>query len=1103
MNNFYSRKSVGQNWPIGYRKVWPFMEGLTKSQHTIKIILYMKLIVFFLMITCVQVSATVMAQKITLSEKKSDIADVLKKIRKQSKVDFIFKTKRIRLTSPVTIEVKNLELDKVLQLIFKDQPIDYIFENGWIAIIDKIAVQKIEALAEEVLAQQTVVSGRVVDQAGVGIPGANVQIKGTRNGSATDANGNFRIAAKSDDILVFSFTGFVSQEIPVKSQSVINVQLKEEHKVLGEVVVVGYGSQKKQNITGSIAIVKGEDLKDVTSPNVSSLLQGKVAGLEVASNSGKPGSAPTIKIRGVSSISASKVPIWVVDGVIQHDVPNLNPADIASISVLKDASSAALYGSRGSNGVIVVTTKVARQGKTAVSFSSKTGVSNFNMEKFRLMDGQQLYDYWGSFANQKDLPDWYKSNLLETNTDWIKSGTQHGLTQDYNLTVSGGTEKSTIYTGANYFKENGSVKGMSFERFTGRLNFDYRLSDKITLSPKLYTSYSKTDDRQHSVNALFTYLPWDNPYTPAGKVVNAQAAGSNWRGRDLANYLYDLQWNYNKSDRLDAMANIDLSYKILPFLEFKSTNNITYYNTKGLIYTDPQSIAGLADNGRIQNSNAYRTTRFTNQMLTFNKVFGNHSLNALAAYEFNDYNYQDNSAVGKGIVPGITVLSAASTALSVAGIKNDYAFQSVLMNANYSYADRYVLQGSFRRDGSSRFGSNSKYGSFYSISAAWNIHQEDFFKSTAINYLRLKAAYGGVGNTPETLYPQYELFSVNAQYNGRPTAFPSALGNKNLTWEKTYATNIGIEAGIYDRVNFTLELYNKNTSGLLHFVPLPYISGYNGYWDNIGSVLNKGLEFTVDAKVIKTETFSWNLNINVGLNRNKVKELYGGKRQINGNQVIEEGYDMNTWYLRNWAGVKPEDGTPQWEVIDLNTGAKTITGNYAQASLQRVGNATPKYFGGVNTELAYRNWSLSGNLAFTNGILVYNSGRELFDSDGAYATYNQMQLKNGWSRWTPENHDATHPQAFYGGNNRSNGVSSRYLEDGSYLRLRNVSLSYKLDNKFLNQLNIGSITASIALDNVFTLTKYSGLDPEAAANGNNSSPYPLPKRVLFGIDVKF
>jgi len=1103
MNNFYSEQPTDHCLSVGRVMVLPSVKWTVVTKHIIKVILYMKLIIFFLVITCLQVSASALAQKITLSEKKSSMEEVLKKIRRQGKVDFIFKTKRMQMTTPVTIQVKGQELNEVLKLIFKDQPIDYVFENNWIAIIDKISVKKILEELNPVEAQQHTVSGRVTDESGMGIPGASVTIKGTKNGTSTDPDGNFKISVKNEDILQISFTGYTSQEIPVRNQSVVNVQLKEEHKVLSEVVVVGYGSQKKQNITGSIAIVKGEDLKDATSPNVSSLLQGKVAGLEVANSSGKPGSAPTVKIRGVSSISASKVPIWVVDGVIQHDVPNLNPADVESISVLKDASSAALYGSRGANGVIVVTTKAAKEGKTSIAFSSKTGVSNFNMAQFKLMDGQQLYDYWGSFANQKDLPDWYKSNLLQTNTDWVKLGTQHGLTQDYNLSVSGGTEKARIYAGGNYYKENGSVRGMSFDRYTGRLNLEYKISDKVTFSPKLYTSYSQTDDRQHSINAMFTYLPWDNPYTADGKVVNAQAAGSNWRGRDLSNYLYDLQWNYSNSGRFNAMANADFSYKVLPFLEFKSTNNITYYSTKGLVYTDPQSIAGLADNGRIQNSNAYRTTRFTNQMLTFNKVLGKHSLNALAAYEFNDYKYEDNSATGKGIVPGITVLSAASTALGVTGVKNDYAFQSVLMNANYSYADRYVLQASFRRDGSSRFGSNSKYGSFYSVSGAWNIHQEAFFKSTALNYLRLKAAYGGVGNTPETLYPQYELFSVNAQYNGRPTAFPSALGNRNLTWEKTYSTNIGVEAGLYNRVNFTLELYQKNTSGLLHFVPLPYISGYNGYWDNIGRVLNKGLELTVDAKVIKTEILTWNLNFNLGLNRNKVKELYGGKKQINGNQVIEEGQDINTWYMRNWVGVKPEDGTPQWEIIDSNTGAKTLTGNYAQASLQRAGNATPKYFGGVNTDLNYKNWSLSANLAFTQGILVYNAGRELFDSDGAYATYNQMQLKDGWSRWTPENRNATHPQAFYGGNNRSNGVSTRYLEDGSYLRLRNVALSYKINNRLLDRLNVKGVTASIALDNVFTITKYSGLDPEAAANGDNNSPYPLPKRIMFGIDVKF
>ncbi|WET67134.1 SusC/RagA family TonB-linked outer membrane protein [Sphingobacterium sp.] len=964
---------------------------------------------------------------------------------------------------------------------------------------------------------RSLVTGTVVNETNKPLAGVTVNAdengnQAQRQTTATDANGMFRFTDLKVGIpynLSFTYLGYHPQELPefiVKSgdNNSVLIRMKISKATnLSEVVVVGYGTQKKQNITGSIATVKAEDLTDVASPNVGSLLQGKVAGLEVSNSSGQPGAMPKVKVRGISSISASQVPIWVVDGVIQHDVPNLNPQDIESISVLKDAASAALYGSRGANGVIVVTTKAAKAGITTVNFSGKTGISVFNTGQFNVMNSQQLYDFWSAFPNTKDIPSWFNSSLTDVNTDWIAMGTQHGVVQDYNLSVSGGTDKTRVYAAGNYFQEKGTVKGMVYDRFTGRLNLDQKLGDKITFSPKLFASYTKTDNRQHDINALFTYLPWDRPYDDKGNVINAQAAGSGWRGRDLSNYYYDLQWNYTQGNRYNAMVNLDFSYKILPFLEFKSTNNLTYLVDKGLIYTDPQSISGLADNGRIKNSNAYRTTRFSNQMLTFNKTFGLHSLNALAAYEYNDYKYDDNSATGIGIVSGITVLSGASKASGVTGTANHYAFQSMLMNANYSYDDRYVLQASFRRDGSSRFGSNTKYGNFFSFSGAWNIHREAFFDSSTVNFLRLKAAYGGVGNTPETLYPQYELFSVNAQYNGTPTVFPSALGNKNLTWEKSYSTNIGVETGLFDRLNLTLELYRKNTSDLLHFVPLPDVSGYKGYWDNIGRVMNKGAELTIDAKLVRGAAFSWDLGFNLGINRNKVMELYGGSRQINGNQVIEEGNDINTWYMRKWMGVNAENGTPQWEIIDNKTGEKSLTGNYAAASLQKVGRATPDYFGGISTKMNYNHFYLTANMAFTKGIQVYNAGRELFDSDGAYATYNQMDLKSGWSRWTADHTNATHPQALFGGNNRSNGTSSRYLEDGSYLRLRNVTLGYKWTGKMLERLKVKGINTNISIDNIFTITNYSGIDPEAAASGGTTSPYPLPKRIMFGLDIQF
>ncbi|GAA4801909.1 TonB-dependent receptor [Olivibacter ginsenosidimutans] len=978
-------------------------------------------------------------------------------------------------------------------------------------------------LSLNVMARQEQVTGRVTDSEGSPLPGVSVIEKGVAsNGTQTNAEGSFSLVLKgTSKVLVVSYIGFVSREVPVKEQSPIIIALQEDVSALEEVVVTGYGTQKRQNLTGSIATVSSEKLHDVTSPNVTNMMQGKVAGVDVATNSGRPGAQPTVRIRGKSSISSSVDPLWVVDGVIWQGVPNLNPQDIESISVLKDAAAAALYGSRGANGVMVVTTKSAKgEGTSTISANARGGVATFNTGKFHVMDGQQLYDYYTQFSNPSSIPDYFNEDLLKTNTDWVDLGSQDGLTQDYNVSYMGSTEKAKIYIGGNYYKEKGSVKGYAYDRFSGRMNVDYQLSKKLTIKPKLSATYTKTDDRQHTLYDMFRNLPWDKPYNEDGSAVNPQATGVTWYGRDLANYLYDLQWNYTNGSNFNGIANVDLDYKISDDFTFISTNNIAYLNAESLGYTDPQSNAGLSTKGQIQQINAKRTTRFTNQMLNYQHSFGKHQLTALAAYEYSDYRYSDMDGIGVGIVSGASTLSAASEPLSLTGTKFNYRFQSVLMNANYSYDGRYNLQASFRRDGASRFGEDSQYGNFYAISASWNIHQESFFAVDQVDYLRLKLAHGSVGNTPLSIYPQYELYSLAAQYNGVPAAYPNQLGNTNLAWERAYDTNAGIEFGLFSRLEGTFEMYNKSTSDLLHFVPLPAVSGFSGYWDNIGAVRNRGFEFTLGADILKGEDISWHVDANIGKNSNKITELYNG-RQISGFRIIEVGQDIDTWYMRKWAGVNPEDGSPQWEVIDPTTGATSLTGSYSDATLQRVGTSTPDFFGGFGTNFKYKGAYLTANFSYSVGADVYNYGRETFDADGAYPTYNQQVLKSDWSRWTPDNPNATHPKLVYGGNANSNKTSSRYIEDASYLRLRNVTAGYNFSEAFTKRLGLKGLSAYVSIDNLFTITGYSGIDPEAAINGSvfspssdysekgtgfgvssdNQSPYPLPKRFTFGINL--
>lgn len=962
---------------------------------------------------------------------------------------------------------------------------------------------------------QQAVTGRVTSASGP-VVGVTISISGNSMVSTqTDENGNFSINAKNGDVLVFSAIGF-NAHTEVVEGNILQVVLQESDEALEEVVVTGYSTQKREEISASIVTIDQKTLKDTRSPNISNLLQGKAAGIDVVNGSGRPGAQANIRIRGRNSISSSTSPLWVVDGVIMHGTPNVNPNDIESLSVLKDAAATAQYGSRGTNGVIVVTTKrAANVGDGTFSVNLLTGASRFNQGNFKLMNSQELWDLYQGFNNQSAIPNSITEDVVNTDYNWLKNGTQSAQLNDFSAGYVGRTDRTTFFGSANYYAEEGTVKGYDYERLTGRMNIEHKLTDKITFKPKLNASYIMTEDRQHSIYDMLLYMPWDEPYNADGTIKNPQAGDITWYSRDNRNYLYDLQYNYSNSQIFDIHANFDFSYKISDRFTFESMNNLTYYNSTGMGYTDPQSNSGLSNQGSVSQSSAKRITRFFNQMLRYDETFDKHSVSAFAAYEYSDYMYTSVGATGKGIAPGSEIVDNAADFLDMEGTKNDYAFQSGLIQATYGYDSRYHFQASFRVDGSSRFGKDNRYGSFYSVSGAWNVHNESFFNVPAINQLRLKASYGEVGNVPNALYASYSLYSLDGQYNGEPAAVPGQYQNLDVSWERSRDVNVGLQAGIWNRLNLTLEAYNKNTDGLLYSVEFPATAGWTNYWMNIGAIRNKGVELALDADVFSPESaFQWNVGFNIAHNNNRIKELKDGTDVNSGNKRFSEGRDIDSWYMRKWAGVDPEDGSPLWEVVNSETGEVSTTSDYNNATLQFVGTSTPKYQGGISSMMDYKGFSLSASFAYLKGAYAYNSSREYFDSDGAYPSYNQMVLQDGWSRWSTDNRDATHPVAAYNNNSGSNKVSSRYLEDASFFRLRNVTLGYNFGDKVINRLKLKNLNVFVSADNLWTATKFSSLDPEAALSPANASPgttdegdatsqYPSPKRVTFGLNLSF
>ena len=974
------------------------------------------------------------------------------------------------------------------------------------------------------------IKGTIVDsKTGEPVIGASVKVKGTKLAAVTDLNGEFELNTHANATLQISYVGF--KETEVKASNDMKISLEEDTESLEEVVVVGYGTQKKESLTGAMANIKGEKLKDITSATVENMLNGKVSGVYVAPGSGRPGSTGAIIIRGQTSINGATAPLWVVDGVIVgNSAGDLNPDDIETMTVLKDAASTAIYGSEGANGVVVVTTKQAKHEKMSISLSAKAGLSTLNRGNLEMMDGAEFYDYYKSFQNVESVnfPRW-NEDLRNSNFDWFKLAKKTGSTQDYNLTLNGGSQNIQSMFTLGYFKEEGAVKGYDMNRYSTRIKVVYKPYEWLTIKPNISGSRTNDKDKQYSVGAMYSMMPWDSPYDENGNLVPNYYAG--WVNSKATNYLNDLAaGNYSTSTTYDLSGGLDFDIKIAPWLTFSSVNNYSYYNSQTHGYYDPKSSSGEGVNGRTTEYNYVSTRRYTNQLLRFKKSWGKHNVNALLAYEFNDYEMKYTDVYATGFISGFEDFMTAAKPEMANGYRTAWAKQSYFTQWRYDYDSRYYGELSLRRDGRSNFGSNNRYGNFFSVSGAWNINNESWFKADWVDQLKLRAAFGSVGNVPTSLYPSYSLYSVGATYNENPGALISQIGNKDLTWEKTYTTGVGVDASFWqNRLHATLDYYIKNTSNILYQVPVTGLVGVTSIWKNIGKMRNTGIELTVGGDIIRTKDLTWNVTANISHNSNELRDLYK-QRDANGNYVVkpvlisdgtsiagtaqrilEIGEPVDTYYMKEWAGVNPEDGKPQWYMDDAN-GNKVVTDSYSKASYYKCGKASPDVYGSFSTSLFYKNFDLQANFGYSLGGQIYSYYRQEFDSDGAYAgDRNQMKLQKGWSRWEKPGDIATHPRAMYNNQDKGNLASSRYLESSDYLKLRSLTLGYNFD---LKKYGIQTLRLSVSGENLFTITDYSGVDPELPAGTNDKgvlsvtntggiSVYPAVRKFMLGVNLTF
>lgn len=973
--------------------------------------------------------------------------------------------------------------------------------------------------------QDQKLKGQVIDATtGEPVIGVNVLVKGSTNGTITDIDGKYELNAPAGAILQISFIGYKTVEIAATT-SEQTIKLHEDTETLDEVVVVGYGVQKKESLTGAMSTLKENRLKDVTTPTVENMLNGKVSGVYVAPGSGQPGSNGAVQIRGRATLSGSTSPLWVIDGVIVGEDPGvLNPSDIENMTILKDAASTAIYGSQGANGVIIVTTKMGKSEKMKINASVKLGVSTMTNGKMEVMNGAELYDYYASFPNQEDIKfSRWNPELRNANFDWGELASQAGFTQDYNISLSGGNEKMSSYFSLGYYSEEGTVKGYKYDRYSFRYRSNYKPFSWLTIKPNISGSMKNTDDSQYDYTAKYTMFPWDSPYDEDGNLVPDRYSG--WVDSSDLNYLNSISYgNHTARKTYEFSGNFDFDIKITDWLTFTSVNNYRWTGYFQSTYADPRTDSASGVQGRVEEEQTNNIQRYTNQYLTFNKIFGKHSVQALLAYEFMDTSAKVINAKGTGIVSGFEVLDATATPEEVGGNLTEWAKQSVFAKANYTYDNRYLAEVSLRRDGASNFGDDKKYGNFFSISAGWNINREKWFKADWVDVLKLRASYGSVGNIPYSKYPQYGLYSVSSNYNGIPAILISQVGNKDLTWEQTYTAGVGIDANFFNnRLRFVFDYYNKYTSNILYQVPVSGLTGITSRWQNVGEMRNSGIEITIGGDIIRTKDWLWSLDLNMGYNKNKLEKLYGDDPNMmiiggGGNdtsiagaaeKVLKVGYSTDRYYLREWAGVDPKNGAPLWY---KNDGSGETTSNYSEAKQVMTEATSPKLFGGFNTSLTWKNIDLNASFGFSLGGKIYNYSRQEYDSDGAYTDRNQMKLIDGWSRWEKEGDIATHPAASYGNKSNSNKASTRYLEDGDYLKLRSLSIGYNLN---LSKYYIQNMRIYFKAENVFTLTGFSGIDPEVPAYYDETTGtyksigtaganlYPSTRKFMFGINLTF
>lgn len=1006
-------------------------------------------------------------------------------------------------------------------------------------------------LSGQALAQNRTITGKVTDEKGSPIANVSVVIKGDSRGTSTHMDGTFSISVPANaKSLVFSSIGFAPSTVSIKGD-VMNVSMAVSNdKELQDVVVVGYGVQKRTEVTAAVSKVNGDKVANVPLSSVDQILQGKAAGVQSVTFSGAPGANQQIRIRGVGSYAASSQPLFVIDGIqinsgdlsrqttTSNVLAQLNPDDIESISILKDAAGTAIYGARGANGVIVITTKKGKAGRTKFNASGEAGNTIHGDipapgKPLRAVDWLNLLKegYGNSYkvSNPTATPDQVTTAANNTaaqygdgtvNPDWMNLLLRTGTQQQYNISASGGDAKTTFFASGGYFKQQATTIGSDLTRITSVINLEHQATSRLSFSLSLQPTYSKQNTAISNSSAFanpsmeFYFIrPTSAPYNADGSYNIDRTQSKNFSG--IYNPLYIIAHDVHLINNFSTLGKAAINYSILPGLKFNSTMGLQYNNLEEWQYNNPIHGDGAPSNGR---GYPYYTRYFlydwTNQVNYHADLLSNKdlSLDATVAYEaIQSRGYFITAANTNYPTPLLVDAINASAPTSASNSGSDYNFSSVISRATLGYKDKYILSGSFRRDGSSRFSPIHQYGSFPSVSIAWNVTKEDFFDNLRfLSDLKLRASYGTTGNAEIGNYAWQQTVGFGANYNTQPGGTFNGVGNTNLQWEKTGQFDIGADIAVMrNRLSLTVDYYNRKSDKLLFTTPLSLTTGFANYLANIGAMQNRGVELTLNATPVSTPDFTWDLNFNITLNKNRITRLPPGQPQIiNGRFYEAPGHDLYEFYFAEWAGVDPNTGNPLWYA---DSARKATTTNFNSAPTLPTGkSAQPKYFGGLSNTFTYKGFSLSADF-------YYNYGNYVQDQWGLYLTdeVNSSYGKYAYTltRWQKPGDKTNVPKLFYGSTNSAAGVSNsssiaastRFLYKGDYIRLRNITIGYTLGHQLTQKLHLSMLRFYVRGTNLWTHIgdKTIPFDPEQNVNSQSNLNVLYNKSITGGLNISF